>query len=501
MPQRGGDEAGWEWLVWRDRLSQSTITNEGPGWRSTGSGYGQSSDSPILGYETGAEAGQPGQFGSLVLNFAGSANKLTSTDQSAGDMQQKTKGSVEFWFKKTANPGSDGLLWVSPEVTGVAAALWYWQLNTTGTVSFTTRVAGPVGLTQTTAALANDTWYHLCAVRDGTNQILYVNGVAVDTDASTAAWEQSSATVFMYVTNPGTGVTASFAEMAVYPGNGLSAARVLAHYEAGTARGFAIADPGVRAGDALDMVQNHAPRSFQPGSRDMVEMFSAGRPVLDHIRAAVACEKPDGMFFCTAGGTLFFLAQDHRTKSPYNTTQVTFGDEGTAGQVPYLDLDTDYSDSWIANIWSVSKGKEGSITQTVSDATSIAAYDELAQTVSDLPIRLNADAGDDRCRVSGQVQGSAPARERDHAFVRERRLRGCLPDPGTGGAGARDPHDPKGARLVRPGDVCAEDGGVRLEHTGVVGHVSARLPALDSRTSHREGRHQELTEPERPCSR
>ena len=65
------------------------------------------------------------------------------------------------------------------------------------------------------------------------------------------------------------------------------------------------------------MVENHAPRSFQPGSRDMVEMFSAGRPVLEHIRAAVACEKPDGMFFCTAGGSLFFLAADHRTKSPY----------------------------------------------------------------------------------------------------------------------------------------------------------------------------------------
>ena len=62
--------------------------------------------------------------------------------------------------------------------------------------------------------------------------------------------------------------------------------------------------------------------------------------------------------------------------------------------MPYLDLDTDYSDSWIANIWSVSKGKEGAVTQTVSDATSIAAYDELAQTITDLPIRLNAEAGD-----------------------------------------------------------------------------------------------------------
>ena len=66
-------------------------------------------------------------------------------------------------------------------MTGVASRLWLWQLQTTGAVRFTSRVAGAVTLnSDTTAVLNNDTWYHLCAVRDGTNQILYVNGVAVD---------------------------------------------------------------------------------------------------------------------------------------------------------------------------------------------------------------------------------------------------------------------------------------------------------------------------------
>jgi hypothetical protein len=98
------------------------------------------------------------------------------------------------------------------------------------------------------------------------------------------------------------------------------------------------------------------------------------------------------MFFCSSGGTLVFLAAAHRASSPYNTTQVTFGDEGTGGTVPYLDFDTDYSDSWIANMWTVTPSNDGGTAQSVSDATSISVYDELAQTLDGVPLLRNTDA-------------------------------------------------------------------------------------------------------------
>lgn len=363
-----------------------TAIVEGPGWRSTGSGYGQSSDTPILGnWASGA-----GNYGSLLLDFTGTANQLTSTDAAAGDMQQSTKGTWECWFKKTANPGANQGFWVSPEVTGVAQRLWFFQHNTTGTVSAIVRVAGGGTQTVTSGALNNGQWYHLCAVRDGTNLIFYVNGASVGQTGSTLAWEQVSTTNLMLIQNSGTGTTIQLAEMAVYPGVGLSPARVLAHYTAATGRGFTRADPGVRTGAVLDTIDSGAPRSLQTGSREMTDTFMQGLPALAHIQAGVQCEAPDGLFFASRDGTLTFLDAAHRTKSPYDTVQMTFDDDGTDSQ--YLDTNQDYSDAFIVNTWNVSIASPGKIMQTATDAASKDRYFERAQNVSDVPLVLNTDA-------------------------------------------------------------------------------------------------------------
>jgi hypothetical protein len=189
----------------------------------------------------------------------------------------------------------------------------------------------------------------------------------------------------MVVAGP-TSVTLLLDEMAVYTSKALTAARVLAHYTAGSARGYDQQLPGNRVSSVLDSVASHAPRSIQAGTRTMWSSFMQNAPPLDLIRQAVRCEAPDGMFFAGRGGTLTFLSNDdHASRS----VDATFDDDGT--DLPYLDLDLGYSDAFITNIWNVIKLK-GKATQTASDATSISRYDERPQTITDLPVTTNANA-------------------------------------------------------------------------------------------------------------
>jgi hypothetical protein len=96
------------------------------------------------------------------------------------------------------------------------------------------------------------------------------------------------------------------------------------------------------------------------------------------------------VFFTAKDGTLTFLDSAHRSVSPWNTVQATFGDEGTAGQLPYLDVDVDYSEAFLVNEWNVTR--DGGLLQTASDATSIARYFKRSQSLSGAPMVSDADA-------------------------------------------------------------------------------------------------------------
>jgi hypothetical protein len=317
---------------------------------------------------------------------------LENIDANAGNMQGSALGTLECWFQKAGNPGSDTFFWGGPDSAAGATRAWTFTLNTTGTVSFLWKDISAATQTITTAALSNDTWYHLCVVRDGTNIIFYVNGavVAGPTASTTAWWGNPVGATPMKIQYPGTNIFLD--EMAVYTSKGLTPARVLAHYSAGTERGYLASKTDARFNAALDTVLSDKLRTVQGASRNVYPAFMAGMGVVEMIRAMVKCEAPDGMFFAARDGDLFFLGADHRTVSPWDTIQVTFGDEGTAGQTPYLNFTDDYSDSFIANTWNVIKSGRGRVTQTASDATSISRYNEQTQTISDLPVTTNATA-------------------------------------------------------------------------------------------------------------
>jgi hypothetical protein len=174
-------------------------------------------------------------------------------------------------------------------------------------------------------------------------------------------------------------------EVAVYR-IGLTAARVLEHYNAGVNRGFPAQSPAARIISVLDAVSSHAPRSIQTGTRNVIPRYMSGQSPLEECRRAVEAEDVDAALFVSASGTVTFLADGHRSSSPYNTIQATFGD-GT-GELAYIDVTTDYSDSEIINEWNVTRSSYGitpATTQTVSDATSISKYFKRSQSLSDVP--------------------------------------------------------------------------------------------------------------------
>jgi len=84
----------------------------------------------------------------------------------------------------------------------------------------------------------------------------------------------------------------------------------------------------------------------------------------------------DQALFANGSGTIVYLAAGHRSAAPYNTVQATYGDQD--GELPYLDLTIDYSDSFLWNTWRISGAS--SSTKSSSDATSVGRYGQRANT-------------------------------------------------------------------------------------------------------------------------
>jgi hypothetical protein len=113
-----------------------------------------------------------------------------------------------------------------------------------------------------------------------------------------------------------------------------------------------------------------------------------GQNPLGEMRRAENAEAIDAVLFISRSGEVVFLADGHRSSSPYNTVQATFNDDGT--DLPYLDIDIDYSESFLANEWNVTRA--GGTTQSASDTTSIARYYKRPQSLTDLPVTSDGHA-------------------------------------------------------------------------------------------------------------
>lgn len=315
----------------------------------------------------------------------------------AGDVSGLAGASFELWFQcPNGVPSlSSQLLLRGPEVSA-GVRQYTVAVSSTAFPTVTVRHATSGAITATSgSAITAATWYHMVAVVLGSNLILYVNGAAV----ATTAWPAGVVATASYTAGVSQMIVGGFdpqnwygANIAVY-NYGLSAARVAAHYQAGTQRGFPVQATGTRIGAVLDAAGSDAPRSIGAGARSVTPTYMRGQTPKDACEEALSAEAVDAALFISASGAVTYLDSAHRSSSPYNTSQATFGD--AAGELAYVDVNVDYSESFLANEINVTRdGSTADVgaTQTVSDATSISRYFKRSQSITSLPVVDDAAA-------------------------------------------------------------------------------------------------------------
>ncbi len=344
---------------------------------------------PLTTFGTGSSRGTPGavvgEDGAYWQSVNNDANDAGLSEPVSGDFGGLAEFALELWANFTTIGTYENLAHTSNSSGNV-------QINLTAAGNFEVKVDNttPTTFTVTESAVRLvNTWYHVVGTITGGSLRLYVNGAQVGSTGFTPPIRDGATPLFSLegvATN-----THRFDEVACYR-HGLSAARVLAHYQAGAERGFASQEADVRFGAVLDSVSSHAPRYVFPkaGSRTMPPVFQHGQSALDELRNARNADNVDAALFVARDGTLTFLTYQHRANSPYNATQMTFGDEGHTDEWPYVNLDTDYSDSYITNYWTVTR--EAGLTQTEQDAISIAKYGKRAQALT-IPVTTDIAAG------------------------------------------------------------------------------------------------------------
>lgn len=308
----------------------------------------------------------------------------------SGDMGGLSEFTVEVWVKlNSALPAATEVLIYGP------------QSNSTHTYQMTVTTAGAFGvhaknsggtdhlvLSTTTASL--DVWYHVVGTIDAGSLRIYVNGTQEASTAFTGSFGTLDANVSLMVGNTGVDIgtrTRGFDELATYR-YGMSAARVSAHFTAGRDRGFEQHYGETRIHKVLEAVGSTTPKNITLAYRELLPARMRGQSPLDELRAVEAADAIDAVLFIAKDGTITFLSATHRLSSPWNTVQATFDDDGT--DLPYLDLDLDYSDSFIANEWNVTR--EGGLTQTLRDATSVNRFGKRPVSVTGVQVTSEFDA-------------------------------------------------------------------------------------------------------------
>jgi hypothetical protein len=294
---------------------------------------------------------------------------------------------VEMWHKVSSNtPAADHNVISGPSTTGPNIT-WRVRLLTNGHLAFQARnSAGTTTLVST--PYVSNTWLHVVCTWDGVNLAIFFNGNLVASTPHTGTFTGDMVPgTFVSLGDAAGTINQSFDEVALYR-HSMVVGRILAHYQAGALRGYFEQRAGVRINAILDSVGSTAPRSIMTGVRDIPPVRQRGQSPLDEIRNAVRGEAVDGVFFIANDGTITFLDASHRTGTSYEIVQSIFDDDGT--DLPYLDLVPDYSDSFLVNEWNVTR--DGGLTQTASDATSIDINFKRPQSLSGLPIRQDSDA-------------------------------------------------------------------------------------------------------------
>lgn len=226
----------------------------------------------------------------------------------------------------------------------------YWTLN-----SSTLEVS--------TAMLVDGGWHHLF-VNDGT---IYVDGVEVYTEPFITSGPVNQPGALLVFGAPGVVMS----DVANYDA-ALTAARVAAHYVAGTTP-WDGDTTGVRVGRVLDLIDWPAGlRAIDSGEVLVGPAILAGRTAWDYLQTLAATEQ-GRLFFAADGKLTFHQADRDLTATEAATSQFTFTDDGgTDLGVLVGSLRFTLDDRFVYNEAQVTR--EGGTTVTARDDTSVDTY-------------------------------------------------------------------------------------------------------------------------------
>lgn len=362
-------------------------------------------DSSGNGYD-GDWKGTPSATGSLIadgpgaVSLDGSDVTGTSGDHVSSDGMVASGVtlaaaplSVEAWVKTGKYGTNVSFICGQTHVvsTTFVADFVLAMANSTGLPQFHAQVGG-INVTLTGSTVLRDTGvHHLVGTVDSSrNCRLYVDGVleAGPTAAGSTTAVDSSGSFRVgkppVGADPGAGSSykpfkGDVCEVAVYD-SALSAARVLAHYNAGSAPWS-----GDSTGDRVDRVLNligwpSGDRSIEAGASTLGAAANIeGVTALDHLLAVEQTEQ--GRFFISGAGDATFYGRNHETSL---TVQASFDDGENDG------LEFDYSDANITNDMTVTRA--GGLPQRAVDQTSIDAYWRHSDDMSGLLYATDSEA-------------------------------------------------------------------------------------------------------------
>ncbi len=197
---------------------------------------------------------------------------------------------------------------------------------------------------RSTSIVDNGVVHHVVFAVTSSAITVYVDGVNVSTGSSptigpfpndltmgyavgnTPAWEYGDRSFAAHLGD-------AIDEMIFYNGVALSAARVAAHYTAGSTA-WAGETSGIRIGRVLDEATSWpaADRALDIGVSSMAPRLSGGG-VTNYLQQVEQSEQ--GALFVNAAGQLEFHSRHKVLQAPYTTSQVTFGPNAVGGEIPY----------------------------------------------------------------------------------------------------------------------------------------------------------------------
>lgn len=318
----------------------------------------------------GTISGNPQQVGSVPVREPDQAKKFDGVDDYAelphSVAPTGTSWTVEGWVSTAQFSGA-----------GVAVFLFLGDNAGTPFVNIYLHAAdhatpGRVGASVNTTTMIGTSnvlgadRVHIAVTRDGSDVRLYVNGVQEDSDTL------ADATAMTGVGEAWLGRNHSVSP-AYFPGtvdevviwdSALTATQILNHYDAGSSPLSGDA-PGDRVDQILDWLgYADTARDIDTGESTL-QSTNLGSSALEYLQRVAETE--EGYLFVANDGDVRFIGRNNTINQ---TSQYTFGDSGS--ELPYSDIEFDYSDSTIFNEGRVNR--DGGVMQVYQDDTSIADY-------------------------------------------------------------------------------------------------------------------------------